>query len=58
MTNELTNYDYFGASETNAPLPKKKKTKEDFYKNINIDVAKYEKTKVKRKIFRYVPKQD
>lgn len=57
MTDELTNYDYFGASETVAPLSKHKK-KVESYKDINIDVEKYEKTKVKRKTFRYVPKQD
>ena len=57
MTDELTNYDYFGASETVAPFTKHKK-KEESYKDINIDVEKYEKTKVKRKTFRYVPKQD
>lgn len=60
MTDELTNYDFFGASETVAPLPKykKKEDEEESYKDINIDVEKYEKTKVKRKTFRYVPKQD
>ncbi len=57
MTDELTNYNYFGASETYAPLQKPKK-KEESYKDIDIDVEKYEKTKVKRKTFRYVPKQD
>jgi len=57
MTDESTNYNYFGASETYAPLQKPKK-KEESYKDINIDVEKYEKTKVKRKTFRYVPKQD
>lgn len=54
---EIANYDYFGASETVAPLPKHKKKKET-YKDIKIDIEKYEKTKVKRKTFRYVPKQD
>jgi len=58
MTDELTNYDYFGASETVAPLPKHKKKKEESNPDIVIDVEKYEKTKVKRKTFRYVPKQD
>lgn len=58
MTDELTNYDYFGASDTVAPLPKHKEKKEESFKDINIDVEKYEKTKVTRKTFRYVPKQD
>lgn len=60
MTDELTNCDFFGASETVAPLTKYKKKGDDekSYKDANIDVEKYEKTKVKRITFRYVPKQD
>ena len=58
MTDESTNYNYFGASETVAHIQKPMKNKKENYKDIDVDVEKYEKTKVKRKIFRYVPKQD
>jgi len=52
-------YDYFGESQTVAPLSKpKKKEEKDSYSNFNLDVEKYDKTKVKRKTFHYVPKQD
>lgn len=58
MTDESTNYNYFGASETVAHIQKSKKKNEKYNMDIDIDVEKYEKTKVKRKTFHYVPKQD
>ncbi len=55
---------YFGESQTVVPtLLKPKKTEDkDYPFDINIDVEnyieKYKKTKIKRKILRYVSKQD
>jgi len=48
--------DYFEESGTFAPKPHKKADVYPF--NIDIDYEKYERTKVKRKVLGYVPKQD
>lgn len=61
MSDELNEYDsYFDDATTSAPILLKTKKKEDkkSYLDIDIDTEKYEKTKVKRKTLRYVPKQD
>ncbi len=61
MSDELNDYDsYFVEMTTSAPILLKTKKKEDnkFHIDIDIDTEKYEKTKVKRKTLRYVPKQD
>lgn len=57
MSDELNDYDsYFSDTTTSAPILLKTKKKED--QKSYFDIEKYEKTKVKRKTLRYVPKQD
>jgi hypothetical protein len=64
MSDNTTNYDsYFDTSGTVSSILKpKKKEKKESYVDINIDIEKYiedyRKTKVRKKTFRYVPKQD
>ena len=48
--------DYFGEVGTFAPKIQKKEETHPF--NIDIDFEKYERTKVKKRVLGYVPKQD
>ncbi len=60
LSDDGTGEDFYFSESTVVPTLQKPKQKEDieYPLDINIDVERYKKTKVKRKTFSYVVKQD
>lgn len=60
LSDDGTGEDFYFSESTTVPTLLKPKEKEDIEHplDINIDIERYKKTKVKRKTVRYVVKQD